>query len=412
MAVQRFFYICYPKIYLMTFLYKPTLLLFVLLLIFTSCDKKEKTIFDTTADPVDTFVKFTAYQPKKVSIKSEAHKKNEIEHFYDKVWSAKSNSTISFLVAEKGKILFEDYQGYSNKREGEKIDKNTALHLASVSKVITAAAILKLVDAKKIALDQEVRAILKDFQYPGITIQMLLNHRSGLQNYAYVCDDRKIWDQRVPLTNHDILTVFNREKIGLASKPDTKFAYCNTNYAVLALVIEKITGLPYPQAMDRMIFQPLEMKNTFVFDINQDKDKVSVSYKNNYQAIAFDYLDGIYGDKNIYSTPRDMLKFNLASQGPDFLSKELTEKVLQGYSHESKGMRNYGLGIRIIEWNSGERFYYHNGWWHGNTSSYVSLRKEGVLMIALSNKYSTKPYEIRKLSPLFGTYPFPKDHKD
>ncbi len=396
----------------MTFLYKPTLLLFTFLLIFTSCDKKEKTIFDTTDEPVDTFVKFAAFQPKKTAIKSVAHKKNEIQHFYDKVWSAKSNSTISFLVAEKGKILFEDYQGYSNKRQDEKIDKNTALHLASVSKVLTAAAILKLVDAKKITLDQEVRAILKDFQYPGITIQMLLNHRSGLQNYAYVCDDRKIWDQRVPLTNQDILTVFNREKTGLASKPDTRFAYCNTNYAVLALIIEKITGLPYPQAMDRMIFKPLEMKNTFVFDINQDKDRVSASYKNNYQAIAFDYLDGIYGDKNIYSTPRDMLKFHLASQGPDFLSKELFEKMHKGYSYESKGIRNYGLGIRIIEWDSGERFYYHNGWWHGNTSSYVSLTKEGVLMIALSNKYSTKPYEIRKLSPLFGTYPFPKDHKD
>ena len=396
----------------MTFLYKPTLLLSAFLLIFTSCNKKEKSIFNISDEPVDTFVKFTAYQPKKPTIKSSAHKKSEIQHFYDKVWSAKSNSTIAFLVAEKGKILFEDYQGYSNKREDEKIDKNTALHLASVSKVITAAAILKLVDAKKIALDQEVRTILKDFHYPGITIEMLLNHRSGLQNYAYVCDDRKIWDQRVPLTNQDILTVFNREKTGLASKPDTKFAYCNTNYAVLALVIEKITGLPYPQAMDRMIFKPLEMKNTFVFDINQDKDKVSVSYKNNYQAIAFDYLDGIYGDKNIYSTPRDMLKFNLASQGPDFLSKELTEKVFKGYSYESKGIRNYGLGIRIIEWDSGERFYYHNGWWHGNTSSYVSLKNEGVVMIALSNKYSTKPYEIRKLSPLFGTYPFPKDHKD
>ena len=233
-----------------------------------------------------------------------------------------------------------------------------------------------------------------------------------MQNYAYVCDDRKIWDHSIPMTNQNILDVYNKENVKLVSKPNTRFAYCNTNYAVLALIIEKITGLPYPQAMERMIFEPLDMKNTFVFDINQDKDRVSVSYKNNYQPIAYDYLDGIYGDKNIYSTPRDLLKFDLATQGPDFLSKELVEKMIKGYSYESKGIRNYGLGLRIIEFDTGEHFYYHNGWWHGNTSSYVSLKKEGVTMIALSNKYSTKPYLIRKLSPLFGTYPFTLDHKD
>lgn len=396
----------------MTFFLKPFLLFSTFLLLLISCNKNEKKIFDTVDEPVDTFVKFTPYTPKKHKVSNRRNKENEIENFYDKVWSERSNSTISILVAEKGKILFEDYQGFSNKREDEKIDKNTALHLASVSKVITAAAILKLVNAGKITLDQEVATIVKDFPYPVISIEMLLNHRSGLQNYAYVCDDRKIWDQKVPLTNQNILEVFAKEKIGLASKPDTKFAYCNTNYAVLALIIEKITGLPYPQAMKRMIFKPLDMKNTFVFDVNLDKERVSVSYKNNYQAIAFDYLDGIYGDKNIYSTPRDILKFDLAMQGPDFLSKELVEKMTKGYSYESKGIRNYGLGLRIIEWDSGERFYYHNGWWHGNTSSYISLKKEGVMMIALSNKYSTKPYLIRKLSPLFGKYPFPKDHKD
>ena len=397
----------------MTLLYKPTLLLFSTFLILTSCGKKDKkNSFFTPDEPVDTFVTFTAYKPEKVKLKDFNHKKNAIEHFYDKIWSTKSNSTISFLIAEKGKIIFEDYQGFANKKEDEKISKNTSLHLASVSKVITAAAILKLVDAEKITLDQEVRTILRDFPYKDITVENLLNHRSGMQNYAYVVDDRKIWNHRETMTNQDILDVFNKNNIKLANKPNTRFVYCNTNYAVLALIIEKITGLPYPQAMERMIFKPLDMKNTFVFDVTKDKDIVSVSYKNNYQIVPYDYLDGIYGDKNIYSTPRDLLKFDLASQGPDFLSNELVEKMTKGYSYESKGIRNYGLGLRLIEWDSGERFHYHNGWWHGNTSSYVSLKKEGVTMIALSNKYSAKPYEIRKLSALFGNYPFTLDHKD
>jgi hypothetical protein len=67
--------------------------------------------------------------------------------------------------------------------------------------------------------------------------------------------------------------------------------------------------------------------------------------------------------------------------------------------------KNYGLGIRIINWKTGQNFYFHNGWWHGNTSSFITT-KEKVTIIALSNKFTTKTYQVRKLSKLFGDYPF------
>ena len=98
--------------------------------------------------------------------------------------------------------------------------------------------------------------------------------------------------------------------IGLESRTNTRFAYCNTNYAMLALIIEKITKKSYKVAMTEMIFKPLGMKDTFVFDYEKDKDHIVPSYKANRVEIGKDYLDEVYGDKNIYSTVRDLLKFD------------------------------------------------------------------------------------------------------
>ena len=194
--------------------------------------------------------------------------------------------------------------------------------------------------------------------------------------------------------------------ITLEYKTDTRFMYCNTNYAMLALIIEKVTGLSYPVAMQEMIFKPLGMKNTFVFDYEKDRKTAVPSYRGNNTQIGWDYLDTVYGDKNIYSTPRDLLKFDRARYAADFLKPELLKEIYVGYSNEHRGEKNYGLGIRMINWFSGQNFYFHNGWWHGNTSSYVTLQKENVTIISLSNKFTRKTYAVRKLSPIFGDYPF------
>ncbi len=332
-------------------------------------------------------------------------KKYGVSCFFEKIWSEK-NDNVAFLVAKNGQIIYENYMGFANKKTGEMITKEMPLHIASVSKVLTSTAVLMLIDAKKISLNQKLNTIITNFPYPDVTIQTLLNHRSGMKNYAYFTFENGNWDKHKTLTNEDIVTVMVDKEIPLETKTDTRFSYCNTNYAMLALVIEKITGLTYPEAMKEMIFAPLGMSNTFVFEIDTDRDKIAPSYKGNNVEIGIDYLDGIYGDKNIYSTPRDILKFDRARYAPFFLNPDLLKKVYKGYSYESKGTRNYGLGIRLIEWEKGEPFYYHNGWWHGNTSCFINLRKEKVTMIVLSNKYTKKAYQTKKLAALFGDYPF------
>ncbi|MEY3499771.1 MAG: hypothetical protein RL308_1440 [Bacteroidota bacterium] len=374
-----------------------------LLLLCISCNSQEKKhvvdrMTSINMEPSDTiYPKLTdAY------INS---KKSKIVHFFNKNWPSKNNN-ISFLVAKDGQIIYENYVGFGDIAKKTPITSQTPIHIASVSKVLTATAILKLVNTGKLGLNQKVNTILKGFPYPLISIKNLLSHRSGMRNYAYFTNEKGIWDTHKIMSNQDVLDVMITKKITLEYKTDSRFGYCNTNYAMLALIIEKITGKKYSDAMKSMIFDPLGMANTFVYDYAKDKNVVTPSYRGNGQKIAFDYLDAVYGDKNIFSTPQDLLKFDMARNTEYFLSPELRHQIYQGFSNEHKGQKNYGLGIRMINWETGQNFYFHNGWWHGNMSSYVTLKKENVTIIALTNKNSKNVYRVRNLAPLFGDYPF------
>ena len=338
-------------------------------------------------------------------------KRTKIEHFFNKNWPSKNNN-ISFLVAKDGQVIYENYVGFGDIKKKTPITSKTPIHIASVSKVLTATAILKLVNAGKLGLNQKVNTVLKGFPYPLITVKNLLSHRSGMRNYAYFTNEKGIWDRHKIMSNQDVLNIMINKKITLEYKTNTRFGYCNTNYAMLALIIEKSTGKKYSDAMKSMIFDPLGMTNSFVYDYAKDKNVITPSYRGNGQQIAFDYLDAIYGDKNIFSTPQDLLKFDLARNTEYFLSPELRCQIYLGCSNERKGQKNYGLGIRMINWETGQNFYFHNGWWHGNMSSYVTLKKENVTIIALTNKNSKNVYKVRNLAPLFGDYPFKVDESE
>lgn len=383
-------------------------------LLFLGCSKQENTVKSEKEKKEDAAfpkLKPSTVKYPKLSTDYIINKQIPIERFCNKYWS-NPNSSLSFLVAKNGQVIYERYQGYANKNKDILIDKDTPIHIASVSKVLTATAILVLIDKGKIDLDQKLNTILEQFPFPEITIKTLLDHRTGLRNYAYFTEDEGVWDRHKTLTNQDVLNLLSEKNIQLESPPDTRFSYCNTNYALLALVIEKITGLSYPEAMKKMIFEPLGMHDTYVFEYDKDRATATPSYKGNGVELAIDYLDAVYGDKNIYSTPRDLLKFDMARNAPTFLNKKLRAEVYQGYSNEHKGTKNYGLGIRMIEWETGQKFYFHNGWWHGNTSSYLTLGKEKVTIIALSNKFTRNTYAVRKLAPLFGDYPFKFDDEE
>lgn len=376
----------------------------MLLLVLSSCKQKNDSTSNSSKKKAVDSVLLIKAGPK-LSAQYIDNKKKSIAFFYSKNWG-RQGANGGFLVAQNGQIIFEKYDGYANYKEKSPMTSTTPLHIASVSKVITATAVLKLLSEKKLTLDQKVTTILKEFPYPNVTIKTLLNHRTGMRNYAYFTEKKGIWDRHKILTNQDILTIMATKGIDLEFKTDTRFSYCNTNYAILALIIEKITGMAYKDAMEKIIFKPLGMKDTYVFDYEKDKKTATPSYRGNFSLVNMDYLDAIYGDKNIYSTPRDLLKFDDGRNSAVFLDPKLLELAYIGYSNEYKGTKNYGLGIRMVNWDTGKNFYFHNGWWHGNTSAYITMPDEKVTIIALSNKMDRRTYKVKNLATLFGDYPF------
>lgn len=323
-------------------------------------------------------------------------KNKQIDSFYSKKIGTPGFYG-SFIVAKNGHIIYEKYQGMANLKLQKTLNENSALHLASVSKVLTATAILKLVENDNIMLDQKVTDWLPKFPYKSTTIRTLLNHRSGLQHYSRFPElMKKNWNSKKILSNKDIYELIVKNKFRLLSPDNTRFDYCNTNYVMLALIIEKATGLSYGEAMKELIFKPLDMKNTFVFDYFRDKDTVSMSYRNN-RPNPWDQFDNLNGDKNIYSTPRDLVKFDLATYSSEFINQNLMKEAYVGYTSNMKLGKDYGLGMRMKKLANGETQVYHNGWWHGNTSSFVPVKKDTISIICLSNKYSNNTYETLKL---------------
>lgn len=340
-----------------------------------------------------------------VSAKYKVEKRMAIEEFYEN--EIKDSYWGGILVAKNGEILFEDYQGYANFEERIKFDKDTPMHVASVGKVITAVGILQLVDKKALTLDQKVSDIIEGFPYEKITVRMLLNHRSGLPKYENFAD-KKLWDKKKTIYNEDVISILKNKKPPLMFTPNTKFTYCNTNYVLLASIVEKLTNKSFQQAMETLIFKPLEMNNTFVMDDLSKKWEVTQSYDRYNKRMRWDYMDGTYGDKNIYTTPRDLLKMDLALYSDKFLSKELKTQMFKGYSYEKIGKKNYGLGIRMVEptYADDDLFTFHNGWWRGNKPSYITLRKDTVTIICFDNRNTAKAYKAKHLAKEFGRFSF------
>lgn len=322
--------------------------------------------------------------------------------FYD-LYLKRSNFNGAMLVAKKGQIVFEKYSGLHSLETRDSLNQNTPFHLASVSKTFTGMAICKLWEDEKLQLDDEVSTYLSGFNYPGITIRNLLTHRSGLPNYVHVIPET-YKGKNIPISNQDVLQFFIEQKSKLSiGRPDRNFVYCNTNYALLALIIEKVSGMSYPEYLKQTFFIPLGMKNSFVCTSQADQEaNPSYNWKN--QKERFTFQDLVYGDKNIYSTPRDMLKWDIALNNGKLFKPETLAAAFSGYSFERAGIKNYGLGWRLYLYPDNRKIVYHNGWWHGNNTVFARLVEDSATVIILGNKFNKRIYESKKLYAAFGSY--------
>ena len=335
---------------------------------------------------------------------------SQSEIFYDLLLDG-SGFNGGMIVAKGGNIIFEKYKGFINIDGKDSISALTSLHIASVSKTFTAMAVLKLQEMGMLNIDDSVTHFFPDFNYPGVTIKTLLNHRSGLPNYLYFMEDAG-WNKDSAIENKDVLQwlISKKGMLKNVASPNKRFTYCNTNFALLALIIEKVSGKTYPHFMQENIFDPLGMKNTFVHFKGDNKIR-SKSFDWRGREIPDNFLDDVYGDKNIYSTPRDLLIWDRALSDTVFLTAKSLELAYTPYSNEKPGIKNYGLGWRMNNYEDGKKIIFHNGWWHGNNAAFIRVLKDDATIILISNRYARAVYKAKNLVNIFDRY-FDTDTED
>ncbi len=328
-------------------------------------------------------------------------KANAIEKLYIKK-AKRTSFNGCVLIAQGGQVLYKNAFGYSNFRTREKLSLNSAFQLASASKPFTAAAILLLYQEGKLHLSDSVQKHLIEFPYPGVTVEMLLTHRSGMSNYMYFgedyCDKNMCYNGGV-FDNNAVLDIMKKYCPQRYYPPGRKFEYCNTNYALLASIVESVSNQPFSEFMKEHIFEPLEMYNTWVH-IPGDYDKhpsIAKGHKKNGRLEKNQYAEDVVGDKGIYSTVEDLYKWDQALYTEALLSHATKEKAFKGYSHEKWGRRNYGYGWRIYSHRNGIKDIYHNGWWHGYNTKLFRRPADKTTIIILSNRANKSAFQTQDI---------------
>jgi len=289
------------------------------------------------------------------------------------------------LVAKNGKIIYQNSYGYANFQKKDTLTLEHSFQTGSVSKPFTALTIMMLKERGLLHYADKVTKYIPTFPYPDITIWQLLTHRSGLSNYNYFCDEYT--DKETIIYNDDVLRLMTDSIPAPYFQPDVRFDYCNTNYVILASIVEKVSKTPFVEFMRKEIFEKAGMKSSWI-SINgapNRKHKKATGYHFKWEEALLTYQDGVVGDKGIYTTLTDLWRWNEALEAEKLLKKETLEEAFQPTSFEKNSNDNYGFGWRLQNMIDSSKLVYHGGWWRGFNSLFISDKKNNVLVIIFSN---------------------------
>jgi len=296
------------------------------------------------------------------------------------------------LYAEGGQVLLEEAYGWRRlDRRRDSLKVTDQLQLGSVSKMFTAEAIMLLHSQGKLDYDDSLKQYIPEFPYEGITIRHLLNHRSGLSRYETLCDEQ--WPSRaVPMSNEDVIRLYETCRPEPYNPPDVTFHYTNVNYMLLASVVERITGRHFEDFMEESVFKPLGMTHSYIYSL-RGVDRLNTYIDTEVQGydltrrgprrVEDDYLNGVLGDKMMYSTVEDLYKFSVALDNGSFLSDSIQQEAFVAGSPDWKQGENYGFGWRLSE--SHPETVFHFGWWKGYRSFFIRDLGHGRTLIVLTN---------------------------
>jgi CubicO group peptidase (beta-lactamase class C family) len=362
-----------------------------------SCKNEQKSIYkeNKTTEIIDSV---------KISFKvlENDNRGKKINAFFEKKFS-RNQFNGNILFAENGNIITQKSYGYSNLRKKEPLTKEHSFQLASVSKPFTSIAILQLIENNKINLKDTIQEFFPEFPYQGITIHQLLSHRSGMSQYTHFCDaPDSIWpDKSITINNQDVINIISRIVPLINYKPDYKYYYCNTNYLILASIVEQVSGLNFKQYVKKYIFEPSGMFNSAIYDRTNFEDLVlPVQGYENKTPWEDVYLNGVVGDKGVYSTTEDLLKFDRALEKNILISDSLKKLAFTKMNLERKGNKNYGYGFRLKEHEKYGKIVYHTGWWKGFRSYFVKVLDKNQTIIVLNNVKRGRFLNIDKLIEL------------
>ncbi len=322
-----------------------------------------------------------------------AEKAQELDNIFSRLKKLTGfNGTV--LYAEKGRVIFKKAYGYRNVRyRKDSLQTSDAFQLASISKMFSAMSIMILKNDGLVDYDVDIKEYLPDFPYDDVTLRLLMTHRAGLPRYMSLSHAQ--WNnKRIPMDNDDMMDLLIEYVPDKYFAPNTGFHYCNTNYAILANIVEKVSGENFETFVQERIFTPLEMNNSFVYNMRNDtivpyfvEEGVPGYYYrgSRWREMSNDYLNGVMGDKNIYTTVEDLYKYDRALDEftllPDSIISEAFERGSPKYW---KRKNNYGFGWRIKE--NMDSTAFHFGWWKGFRTFYIRDMKHQKTLIVLTNK--------------------------
>ena len=266
--------------------------------------------------------------------------KNTMIHNLARELNKKDGFNGAWLYTEKGEIVSKGVLGFRDPEDTLPITEDTIFQLASVSKTFTSAAVMLLVREGTLHLEDEIVKFFPEIPYPGVTIRHLLTHTSGIPDYF---DDGdwfiRIWkeEKRVP-GNDEILRFLCETKAKPYFAPGDGLHYSNTGFNLLALLVERLSGVPYEEFLQKNIFEPAGMSSTRCCHIRRD----GVPFENYAQATVYDdgkcvadidssedgdvvAFDGLNGDDYVFTNIFDMLKWDRALREGKVLTLEEQE---------------------------------------------------------------------------------------
>jgi len=282
------------------------------------------------------------------------------------------------------------------------LNPKTNFRLASITKQFTAFSIMLLENDGKLSFDDSLVKYFTNFPEYGknITVKQILQHASGLLAYEDYIDDTVT----VQLKDKDVLDILMKQD-STYFNPGTEHRYSNSGYAILALIIEKISGKSFAEFLGARIFKPLKMNNSLAFEngISEIKNR-AFGYANidsNYVFTDQSITSAVLGDGGIYSSTLDMVKWNNEIDNPTLIPKEKFSKAFEKLVLPNGEVVNYGFGWRLDPYKNYERPY-HTGSTSGFSNMFMKIPELDLVFIVLMNirDYDAKNY-AEKIADLF-----------